>query len=339
MKIQAQLIEGSVSPAHVDLVRKGPQLIILTKDGHEAGRWPLNCISFKVMPNSLVHLESPPSPMVLVLSAKVFRKTAWAKELPGYESRLLPPAALIAVGASVGLCLALIFGVPYLASQVPFSVERELFEKFDPVSNADKCTGEKKPRATNALQKLVNRIYPLDEADRNFTIDVHVARTKDVNAFALPGGRIYINDGLLQQAQSGDEVAGVLAHEISHVKERHVIKSAADKLLMIVFFPNFAKVDSLVNLKFSKNQEAAADDGAVERLRRAKVSSVGLKNFFSRMQKDVHIPALLSDHPAMADRVEKIHPDPSEETTAVLTSQEWTALKGMCGVELSSKKQ
>ena len=330
MKIEGKLIAGSAPPLQVYLMREGTRLVIQTNDGKDAGRWSLNCISFKKMPNGLVHLESPPNPMLLEISALDFRKASWSHEIPGYEARQAPPAAVIAVAVCVTLCLALIFGVPYLASQVPFSVEHDLFEKFDPVTNADKCTGEKKVRAKKALQKLVARIYPLDEADRKFTIDVHVARNKEVNAFALPGGRIYINKGLLQQAQSGDEVAGVLAHEISHVKERHVIKSAADKLLMLVFFPNFAKVDTLVNLKFSKNQEAEADVGAVERLHTAKVSSAGLKNFFERMKKETQVPSIISDHPAMADRSEKIQPDPNEKTTSVLTSQEWSALKNIC---------
>jgi beta-barrel assembly-enhancing protease len=330
VKIHGRLIDDSAPPLQVSLVREGPRLVIQTNDGKEAGRWPLNCISFKKMENGLIHLENPPNPMFLEISAKDFRKAPWSHEIPGYEARLAPPAAVIAVAVCVVVCLGLIFGVPYLAAQVPFSVEHDLFEKYDPVTDANKCTGEKKARATKALQKLVARIYPLGEADRKFTIDVHVARNKEVNAFALPGGRIYLNEGLLQQAQSGDEVAGVLAHEISHVKERHVIKSAADKLLMILFFPDFAKVTSLVNLKFSKNQEAAADNGAIERLHSAKVSSAGLKNFFERMQKEPQMPTLLSDHPAMAERSENIHVDPSEKTTAVITSQEWAALKSIC---------
>ena len=61
---------------------------------------------------------------------------------------------------------------------------------------------------------------PLAEPAVHFDI----VNDPDVNAFSIPGGHVYVNSGLIAQADKADELAGVVAHEISHVVARHVIK-------------------------------------------------------------------------------------------------------------------
>jgi predicted Zn-dependent protease len=78
------------------------------------------------------------------------------------------------------------------------------------------------PRITGYVAEIGNSI-----ASRTSRADLawhfYVVNTKDVNAFALPGGYIYVNRGLIEQADKLDELAGTLGHEIGHVVRRHAV--------------------------------------------------------------------------------------------------------------------
>src|SRR5205085_10615744 len=81
------------------------------------------------------------------------------------------------------------------------------------------------PRLNDYVRSVGERIHartPL--ADRPFTFKV--INDRSVNAFAIPGGHVYINTGLIAQADKADMLAGVMAHEMSHVIARHAIKQA-----------------------------------------------------------------------------------------------------------------
>jgi predicted Zn-dependent protease len=142
-----------------------------------------------------------------------------------------------------------------------------------------------------------------------------LARDASVNAYAAPGGLIVVHTGLLRSATSADELAGVLAHEMTHVTERHTLRQ-------VVFYAGFTRAlrlmvgspegaaemlagaaRNLTALRFSREQEAAADRGALERLERAQLSGAGLVSFFDRLARGRGaLPPFLSSHPAAAER-------------------------------------
>jgi Zn-dependent protease with chaperone function len=141
-----------------------------------------------------------------------------------------------------------------------------------------------------------------------------VAADPTINAFALPGGIIVVNDGLIDATRSAEELAGVLAHEVQHVELRHglnaIVKQAGLAVLVALFSGDASGTLSgevgrhLVGLKFSRDAEREADDTGFERLRRSGIDPAGMVSFFLTLdQRRAGAPVQwLSTHPASARR-------------------------------------
>jgi len=135
-----------------------------------------------------------------------------------------------------------------------------------------------------------------------------------VNAFALPGGYVVVNRGLLESALAGDEVAGVLAHELSHVLSRHSTKRLVGSLgagvaLNIIFGVVDLGVPALTvahlsSLGYDRDQEREADEKGRELLIRAGISPAAMATFFERLSDSVQLPEFISTHPDPGNRAE-----------------------------------
>lgn len=241
-------------------------------------------------------------------------------------------AWLLAAGL---LAFGLAAGLPFFAARVPWSVERAMGRALGEGVSAQVCS-EGPPAATASLRKLVARLYPLDAADAAMPISVEVVSGETINAFASLGGRIYVYDGLLQQAESPEELAGVLAHEMEHVRRRHIIQGFAVRLLTAgalraVFSGQASSLGGLfLNLSFSRQEEREADEGGLARLSRARIDASGFAHFFERMEKKGSLPAILSDHPADAGRAALARRYEGRPSTPVLSAEEWSALRSIC---------
>lgn len=141
-----------------------------------------------------------------------------------------------------------------------------------------------------------------------------------VNAFALPGGFIVVHAGLVHSAGSADELAGVLAHEIEHIEQRHTLQLLIYQIgwatLLAVAVGDMSTLTAVLllqagNLKFSRDLEAQADAGALESLRKAGVSPAGMAEFFRKIAADGGhgAPAWMSTHPSTDDRIAAIEAD------------------------------
>jgi beta-barrel assembly-enhancing protease len=247
--------------------------------------------------------------------------------------------------AVVGSCLfagvvaGLWWGMPLIAADlVPFIPPRWETKLGNQVARLPIAgTTCDNPAGKAALAALTGRL--LDGVDVPFTPKVTVRASSTVNAFAFPGAKIVVLNGLLQQAQSPDEVAGVLAHELTHGIKRHsmrmLIANAGLSLLFeltvgggtgasVAFF--------LTTLSYSRDVEAEADEGATQLLRRAAIDTDGFAAFFERLEK-THgsgLPAFLNSHPATQQRAAKARVAPSGPTRPALTPEQWQALKAIC---------
>lgn len=161
-----------------------------------------------------------------------------------------------------------------------------------------------------------------------------------VNAFAAPGGYIYVYTGLIRFLKTEDQLAGVLGHEIAHADRRHSTQQLTKRygisaLLELAFGddPNLAAeiAASLVDLSFSRSQEAEADDYSVIYLCDTGYAADGAAGFFELMGDGQGVPEFLSTHPNPANRIESIYelaaelgcettPDPSADYSAVVAS-------------------
>ena len=203
------------------------------------------------------------------------------------------------------------------------------------------------PQGIAALDRLKAKIDP-DGMART----IEVANIPMVNAITLPGGRIIIFDGLLQQAKSGDEVAGVLGHEIGHVEHRDTMAALVRQLGLSVVLGGFngnvgGYVNGLLSLSYGRDAEAAADSISITRMRAANISPADTAGFFDRMGggarksgKAAEAMTWLSSHPlsesrraAFANSAQKGH-----VYAPVLDAEQWQALKGMCAGDRDVEK-
>ena len=241
------------------------------------------------------------------------------------------------VVAVCGAAAAAVPALPWLAGHVPWSVERVLAGVLGGAPGGESCAGRAQPAAQAGFDQLVARIYPLDAQDAQVPITVTVLRGKTVNAFATLGGHIYVFDGLIRQARSPEELAGVLSHEIAHVRQRHVIQGIAVNLATLGAVggadPSTASrvATLLLTMKFSRTQEEEADRAGLERLRRAQVDASGFAAFFERAGRSPEPPAILSSHPDSADRAALAAQYRGYAVRPVLDPAAWTALGGICG--------
>jgi len=242
--------------------------------------------------------------------------------------------AWVVVACLVGAAFAL--GLSPLAHAIPWKWEKKLGETLEWDASDHECRYN--PQAQLLLQKLVKRIYPIQEEDNAFSVDVIVSKDSKVNAFATLGGKIFINSGLLKQAKSPEEVAGVLAHEIGHVHHRHIMQGAIARMftsqgINIIFGASSSVVsltDYFMNMDFSRTQEAEADEDGLQRLQMANVDNKGFKQFFERMERQGSSPAFLSDHPSDQSRIEMIEKFPNRDVIPIVTQSEWQILRNYC---------
>ncbi|MFG0316486.1 MAG: M48 family metallopeptidase [Planctomycetota bacterium JB042] len=152
-----------------------------------------------------------------------------------------------------------------------------------------------------------------------YTFEFVLVRDETVNAFAAPGGFVVVHTGLLAHAASAEEVAGVVAHEMAHVLERHSVRQLVREVgFWALVAATFGSVDglggvvvdgarNLAQLDFSRDQERAADDLGYALLRAASLPTDGMVTFFERLAEDEPgVPALLSTHPGSAERAERL---------------------------------
>ncbi|MBL8481972.1 MAG: M48 family metallopeptidase [Rhodocyclaceae bacterium] len=144
-----------------------------------------------------------------------------------------------------------------------------------------------------------------------YSYDFRIVHEPGVNAYALPGGYVVVHSGLLRVAENAEQVAGVLAHEISHVEGRHGLASLVRSAGLAAVFAlvmgdtgAFATLSRQVtDLKFSRDTETRADRDGLERLVRAGIDPAGMAEFFKQLDASAaRMPDWISSHPAPLDR-------------------------------------
>ncbi|HUQ12527.1 MAG TPA: M48 family metallopeptidase [Steroidobacteraceae bacterium] len=145
----------------------------------------------------------------------------------------------------------------------------------------------------------------------------YLSDDEEVNAYALPGGIVVVNKGMIDEVENAEELAGVLAHEVQHIEHRHtlqqMIASAGWAATLAVVLGDVSAITAIVihqlgNLRNSRKLEAEADTEGMKALARAGIPLDGMATLFRRLQADEKKrggegPALLSSHPATEERI------------------------------------
>lgn len=233
----------------------------------------------------------------------------------------------LSLSTPVFITLFLIFLIPILLSFIPiswfnnmlsFKQEQKFGNFLFPLMKTELKISENHP-AQKKIETLVQFIQSETPELAKLKIETYISSKSEVNAFALPGGIIVVNQGLIAEATSIEEILGVLAHEMAHVERRHSIKSMAGRLgnlagiLALTVFVGtdavgvIAGVNNFVALKYSREDESEADRRGFEFLTNAKISSTGMISFFSKLSSKEDVVenslAFLSTHPLSQERV------------------------------------
>jgi len=176
-----------------------------------------------------------------------------------------------------------------------------------------------------AVSEYVNRVAQnlVRNSDAKVPFNVKIIDSDEINAFALPGGFMFVTSGLIFRAENEAELAGVMAHEIGHVAARHGTRQATRGTLInygsipLIFLGGWAgyAVRQAVTLavpvgflKFSRGMEAEADLLGLQYLYKAGYDPVEFVNFFEKIQslekrKPGAVSRLFSTHPMTGDRI------------------------------------
>jgi predicted Zn-dependent protease len=200
------------------------------------------------------------------------------------------------------------------------------------------------------VTEYVNRVGQnlVRNSDARVPFTIKVIDSDVVNAFALPGGFFYVNSGLILRAQEESELAGVMAHEISHVIARHGTKNATKGELMQLatiplillgpggwagygLYQGLNLIIPLTYLKFSRNDEREADFLGLQYMYKAGYDPNSYVTFFERIQADERrqpgtIPRIFSTHPPTPERIQNVQKEiarilPAKEEYIVTTSE------------------
>ncbi len=216
-----------------------------------------------------------------------------------------------------------------------FSIEddKALGEQLAQEIAADPTTYPVLPRAqyAEAYKHLDRIITPIMNSgkvnyEKEFVWEFHIIRDDNVlNAFAGPGGKVYVYTGLIKYLDSEDHLAGVMGHEIAHADKRHVTDQLTKQygislLLEVALGKNSGSLGQiaagLAFLKFSRNAEREADNFSVEYLCPTHYKADGAAGFFDKLIKEGQGgggPEFLSTHPDPGNRVEDIRAKANEK--------------------------
>jgi Zn-dependent protease with chaperone function len=350
-------------PVSIEL---GPEKLSIrsTGEGFTYVRWPYADLEHLAAPDGLLRLGLQGAKVFARLEVRDPELAAAIDERAATVDRARPPERrsqlkVIAwsFAAAAALVAGAIYGVPALADRiaplVPLpleqrlgaSVEAQVRKMLDSerAGAGFECGGasEEAPGRA-ALQKLVGQLETA--AALPIRLEVVPVRRKDANAIALPGGRIYVFAGLIAKADTPDELAGVIAHEVGHVANRDgtraMLQNAGLSLLFGMLLGDFmgggavvVAANTVLQSSYSRDTERAADGYSVDLMSRAGGDPRALGAMLTRIDGANHPGMeLVSDHPTTKERVAAINaaPRPASLKT-LLGSDEWAALKRICG--------
>ena len=242
-----------------------------------------------------------------------------------YKSRNQPPnnrQLLILLGIFAGFTIGIIWLIGWIASSIvwliPPSVEQQLGLGIVPMFESQ----AKPSAAQNTLNELLDRLEaqlpPQQRQNRDYQV-LYIPEDT-VNALAIPGDRIIIYAGLVQQAQSENELMMVLGHELGHFANRDHLRSLGRAVIVQIAISYFvgdvgtigsiavSGVESLSNAQFSQSQESQADEVGLKLLQQTYGHVAGATDFFARMSEKKASDDIdfLATHPAPGRRVKQL---------------------------------
>jgi Zn-dependent protease with chaperone function len=351
--------DGLSNRKHVVALRFGAQAIDILEDGLGLASWryddmrrasdtptALRFSATSALPLARLEVRDP------ALQREILSRCRALGSNPSSAPRQTARIVAWSLGAIVSLVLVVIYGMPLLAERlaplIPASFERRLGDVAERQAKlmfgGNTCT---RADGKAAFDKLIAALK--DAGGLHIDLQAEVTSSSITNAFALPGGKVYLLDPLLQQAQNVDELAGVLAHELGHIVHRDhmrtMIYNGGTSFLIGLLFGDVTgssaaifATRSLLTSSYSREAESNADQFAVTVMHKLGRSPRPLGEFLVRLTKkqndassNRNITNILASHPMSDERLKVMSAAHREPTgPELLAPAEWRALKGIC---------
>ena len=242
------------------------------------------------------------------------------------------------------------WGIPWISSPLTTFVPRAWEEQLGQfmvtrlAPPAKQCTN---PEVAETLNTIIQRLDQTDH-DHPYTFHVYVVDRPIVNALAAPGGHLIVFRGLLEKTENATEMAGILAHEMQHVLQRHGMRLmiqhisvgfavgalSGDVSGIMTFGLQAAQV--LQSLSYNRAAEEEADRQGIALLTRSGIDPKGLMHFLETLtttQEPRALPEYLSTHPSTDERLQRLQSlisTQSESPIALLPEKDWSQIREMC---------
>lgn len=358
--------DGSTSarqPVTVELADSGLRIVRL--DGSPLAEWPYGELESLSAPKDVLRLGRRRNAVLArleindaVLAAAIDDRAAHIDRSGKMQRRQRVSVIGWTIAATISLLLVAWYGVPAIADQlapaIPRSVEQRLGAAVDTQVRdmldtkhvgADFECGQKPVEQPGraALDKLM-RVLETGAA-LPISLRATVIRRSEANAIALPGTQVYVFQGLLIKAESADELAGVLAHEIGHIAHRDgtkaVLQGAGLSFLFGMLLGDFLgggaviiAAKTVLQSSYSRDVETAADAYGVELMNKIGGNARALGSLLAKIGGATE-PGMkiLLDHPETSARIAAINKlaVPLPNPVPILSPTEWSALKRICG--------
>ncbi len=245
----------------------------------------------RLIPDARLEIENAQAVRELQKKLKFRAAVMWTE-----DSKVFVAVLAFFLGALGIIFLFLDTWTDALVTWIPQKVEKQIFGDYASLLKKMQCDS---PLAEAVVDSLAKKLMSPEEVKN---IDIFIVDENQVNAFAIPGGTVIVNVGLLREVRHSDELAGVLAHELEHQAQRHIAKNLVKNSFVTTLGGLLAGkagdlAGALTGLKFSRDFETQADQGAAIRLDRAGISRIGMIHFLKRLSEMTNVPQLLSTHP------------------------------------------
>jgi peptidase M48-like protein len=361
---RGSFFDGATTARHDVTVELAPQgLRILGPDGAALADWPYDQLETIAAPDDVLRLGKAGSPVLArleirdpQLAAAIDERSLPVDRTGAGERRIRAKVVVWSLVATLSLVTVAVIGVPQIATQltplVPYSLERKLGAAVDAQVRASldtrhagaafECGHEPKEKAGRAaFDKLMGQIE--GGAGLPIPLDTRVVRAPEANAITLPGGHVYVFRGLIDKAETPDELAGVIAHEVGHAAHRDgtrtVLQAAGLSLLFGMFLGDFVgggavvfAAKTILQTSYGREVETAADAYGTALMTRIGGDPRALGTVLQRIAGTTHPgPKILLDHPETRDRITAIEAmAKSGPRRQLLDPSEWAALKNIC---------
>jgi predicted Zn-dependent protease len=238
---------------------------------------------------------------------KILRNRRW--KISGFKNAVAASLFLILLLGTLYFYVLPPFAA-FLANQIPQNVEKQL-------GGSILNTFLKGAHQEEKLSILLNQFAKKINFKTDYQLEIVVVKNSDVNAFALPGGKIVVYDEILKRIKTPEELAALLAHEAAHIEYKHSLKSISRSLAGYLFISLLLNdingistvlidnANALHNLSYSRSLETDADLRALETLKENQISQQGMVALFKTLssKQDLSHLKFLSTHPLTAERI------------------------------------